>query len=189
VAAALVGWAVLARDFAPASNTNLGRFDAIIVLGSQADSDGNPTPRMLSRVSEAVREYERGAAPHLILTGGPTHRGFIEAQVMARAAEAEGIPPSAIVLEPAAMDTIENACFSAHIMRLHGWHSAEIISNAYHLPRTAMIFKHLPVRWRVHAAPPLEPVSAFSESARVSLETLKTIRYLVYADWAERCQP
>ena len=179
---------MLARHFAPVANTTLGRFDAIIVLGYKADSDGNPTPRMLSRVSEAVREYERGAAPRLILTGGPTHRMFVEAQVMARAAEAEGIPRSAIFVEPAAMDTIENACFSARIMQRHGWHSAEIVSNGYHLPRAAMIFAKLPLRWRVHAAPELEPVSSFSQAAQMGVETLKTMRYLVYADWAEPCQ-
>jgi uncharacterized SAM-binding protein YcdF (DUF218 family) len=185
----LFGWAVLARHFAPVSNTNAGRFDAIIVLGYRADSDGNPTPRMLSRVSEAVREYERGVAPRLILSGGPTHHHFVEAQVMARAAEAEGIPRSAIFEEPAAMDTIQNACFSARIMKTHGWHSAEIVSNAYQLPRAAMIFDRLPIRWRIHAAPSIEPVSALSAAASVSLETLKTLRYLVYADWADRCEP
>jgi uncharacterized SAM-binding protein YcdF (DUF218 family) len=183
------GWAVLARQLAPVANTNVGRFDAIIVLGYRADSDGNPTPRMLSRVSEAVREYERGVAPRLILTGGPTHHDFVEAQVMARAAEAEGIPRSAIFEEPAAMNTIQNACFSARIMKTHGWHSAEIVSSAYQLPRAAMIFERLPIRWRTHPAPPLEPISAFSAASSVSLETLKTVRYLVYADWADRCEP
>jgi uncharacterized SAM-binding protein YcdF (DUF218 family) len=183
------GWAVLARQLAPVANTNVGRFDAIIVLGYRADSDGNPTPRMLSRVSEAVREYERGVAPRLILTGGPTHHDFVEAQVMARAAEAEGIPRSAIFEEPKAMNTIQNACFSARIMKTHGWHSAEIVSSAYQLPRAAMIFERLPIRWRTHPAPPLEPISAFSAASSVSLETLKTVRYLVYADWADRCEP
>ncbi len=60
---ALIAWGVLARQFAPASNTSLTRFDAIIVLGSPADRDGNPTPTQLARVTEAVHEYERGVAP------------------------------------------------------------------------------------------------------------------------------
>ncbi len=48
---ALFAWAGLARQFAPVSNTELTRFDAIIVLGSPADSDGNPTPEQLARVN------------------------------------------------------------------------------------------------------------------------------------------
>jgi uncharacterized SAM-binding protein YcdF (DUF218 family) len=183
----LFAWAALAREFAPTSNVNLGRFDAIIVLGSKVDSDGNPTPEQLARVTEGVREYERGVAPRLILTGGPTHDGFVEARVMARAAEAQGIPASALWLDPQAMDTIQNACNSERILQAHGWRSAEIISSDYHLPRAAMIFRRLPLNWRTHVAPPLEPISGFESGAKEFLETLKTVRYLTYAKWAERC--
>ena len=38
----LLAWAAIARQLAPISNTSLTRFDAIIVLGTPADSDGNP---------------------------------------------------------------------------------------------------------------------------------------------------
>ncbi|MFZ1012117.1 MAG: YdcF family protein [Terracidiphilus sp.] len=182
-------WAVLARHLAPTTNAALARFDVIIVLGDRADSDGNPTPRMLSRVTEAVQEYERGVAPRLILTGGRTRGAFDEAQVMARVAEADGIPRSAIVLEPDAMDTIQNACFSERIMRAHGWVSAEIISNAFHVQRAAMIFGKLPIKWRTHVAPPLEPGSPIASAWMDGKETLKTVRYLVYARWADRCEP
>jgi uncharacterized SAM-binding protein YcdF (DUF218 family) len=185
----LIAWAALARHFVSTSNTTLGRFDAIIVLGYKADSDGNPTPEMLSRVTEGVREYERGIAPRLILTGGPTHKQFVEAQVMARVAESEGIPESAIILEPAAQNTVQNACFTERIMKTHGWGSAEIVSSAFHLPRAAMIFNRLPIRWRTHVAPPVEPESSFSSTLTDTMETLKTVRYLVYANWAERCAP
>lgn len=182
-------WASLAREFARTSNSNLARFDAIIVLGSPADSDGNPTPRQLARVAEGVREYMRGVAPRLILTGGPAHNHFVEAETMARVAESEGIPDSAIFMEPHAMDTLQNACFSSRIMQAHNWRSAEVVSSAYHLPRAAMIFRRLPIKWKMHAAPPLAPRSPFFSAIDNAGETLKTIRYLVYADWAERCQP
>jgi uncharacterized SAM-binding protein YcdF (DUF218 family) len=186
---AVVGWAVLARAFAPRSNTRLERFDAIIVLGYPSDADGNPTPEQLARVTEAVHEYERGAAPRLILTGGAAHNHFVEADVMARTAEADGIPPSAIYKEPEARDTIQNACFAVRIMRQHGWRSAEVISSAYHLPRAGYIFSRMPIAWRTHAAPPLEPESAGLSAAVTVVETLKTARYLLYTSWAERCEP
>jgi len=189
VVCVLFAWAALARALAPQSNTQLTRFDAIIVLGYKADSDGNPTPQQLARVNEGVHEYMRGAAPRLILTGGAAANRFVEAEVMARVAQSEGIPASAIFVEPHAQDTIQNACFATRMMKAHGWRSAEVVSTAYHLPRAAMVFSRLPIEWRMHAAPPLEPPSAIPAAATDVLEVLKTVRYLVYTDWAERCEP
>jgi len=182
-------WAALARQLAPASNTNLDHFDAIIVLGTPADADGNPTPEQLARVTEGVHEYERGVAPRLLFTGGPAHNNFVEAQVMARTAAAQGIPPSAIFVESHAKDTIQNACLSTQIMRSHGWHSAEIVSAAPHLPRAALIFNKLPLKWRTHAAPPLQPDSSTFSAAVLAFEIVKTARYLTYANGAEGCEP
>ena len=142
---ALIAWAACERYFAPTSNTSLSRFDAIIVLGVPSDDDGNPTPSQLARVTEAVQEYDRGVAPRLILTGGAAHNRFVEARVMARAAEAQGVPESAILVEGESNDTIHNACYSARIMKAHGWRSAEVIAAAVHLPRAGLIFSRLPV--------------------------------------------
>lgn len=182
----LVIWAVAARRLAPTSNTAQDHFDAILVLGSPADSDGNPTPQQLARVTEGVREYERGIAPRLIFTGGMTRKHFVESEVMANAAAAQGIPPSAIFVETHATDTIQNACFAERLMKNHGWQSAEVVSSAYHLPRAALIFSHTSLEWRMHAAPALEPGNSSSSRA---LEILKTIHYLLYASWAEHCEP
>lgn len=186
---ALVSWAVVARALAPGSNTNLTRFDALIVLGSPADSDGNPTPVELARVNEGVREYERGVASRIIFTGGAAGNEFVEAKVMANAAVARGIPPSAIFQEPRATDTIQNACFATRIMKAHGWHSAEVISSAEHLPRAGMIFSRMPLEWRMDAAPPLAPQTGFGRDVRTVLETLRTVHYLIYGSWAEHCEP
>jgi uncharacterized SAM-binding protein YcdF (DUF218 family) len=183
----MLAWGAIARAVAPKSNTNLTRFDAIIVLGSPADSDGNPTPRQQARVTEAVHEYERGVAPRLIVTGGAVANRFVEAEGMARTAHAEGIPDAAILIEPEAKDTIENACYSVRIMKEHGWRSAEVVSSPSHLPRAGMIFSHLPVEWRTHAAPVAGPSGAGDGSAAAMVEVLKTARYLFWARWVERC--
>ncbi len=183
----LFAWAIFARALAPAGNTSASHFDAIIVLGTPAGSDGNPTPSQLARVSEAVREYERGVAPRLILTGGRTYGDYVEAEVMARVARAQGVPDSAIFEESKARDTIQNACYSGRIMNAHGWRSAEVISEAPHLPRAGMIFSRQPINWRTHPAPSMESESTGSPFM-TSMEVLKTLRYLVYANWAERCE-
>lgn len=140
-------------------------------------------------MTEGVAEYERGVAPRLILTGGATHNQFVEARVMARAAEAQGIPASAILVEPMATNTIQNACYAVRMMKARGWRSAEVVSGASQLPRAGMIFDRLPIQWRTHVAPPLEPQSATTLGAATALETLKTLRYLTYARWAVHCEP
>ncbi len=181
-------WAYIARHFAPHGNTAATHFDVIIVLGMPADDDGNPTPTQLSRVTEAVHEYERGVAPRLILTGGAAHNNYVEAKVMAKVAEAQGIPASAIFLEPNAKDTLQNACYSLRLMKEHDWHSAEVISSPSHLPRAGLIFDRLPIEWRTHPAPPQSSDASNFESVAGSIELLKTLRFLLYARWTESCE-
>lgn len=181
--------AFLARLIAPASNTDLTRFDAIVVLGYPSDGDGNPSPMQLARVTEGVREYERGVAPRLIFTGGAAHNGFVEAESMARAARSMGVPDSAMLIEPQAMDTIQNARFSLRLLQEHDWRSAEVVSSAAHLPRAGWIFSRLPLDWRTHAAPALQPESAAMIAAANLVETVKTVRYLLWTRWRERYLP
>jgi len=183
----LIAWAALARALAPKANTTQDHFDVLLVLGSPADADGNPTPAELERVTEAVREYERGVAPRMIFTGGAAHNRFVEAQVMARTAEAQGIPADAVLEETEARNTIENACDSLRMMRSHGWESAEVISSPGHLPRAALILSRLPLRWRVHAAPALEQGGIGSMAYGTAIEVLKTVHYLVWSRQTEPC--
>jgi uncharacterized SAM-binding protein YcdF (DUF218 family) len=190
---AILLWAVIARATAPHSNTNRQSFDAILILGTPADSDGNPTPELLDRISEGVREYERGVAPRLIVTGAAAHNRFVEAEVMSRVAQAQGVPASRIFEERRALDTIQNACYSARILREHGWHSVEVVSAASHLPRAAMIFENLPwnqsgdkLEWRMHPAADNLTPGYYSKGAAL-VETLKTARYLVWTRWTEHC--
>lgn len=185
----IFAWAAFVRLQAPTSNTDLNHFDAIIVLGTSVNKDGNPSPGLLSRVTEGVREYERGVAPRLIVSGGPEPNHFVEADVMARAAESEGIPQSAIFKEARSEDTIQNSCYSLQIMQDHGWHSAEVVSAASHLPRAGIIFNQLPLQWRTHAAPPIQRISPLGAGYATWLETLKTVRYLLWARRTESCEP
>ena len=191
VVALIVGvfaWAAVARALAPAANTSQSQFDVLIVLGYPADDDGNPSPTEQARVAEAVHEYERGAAQRMIITGGAVDNQYVEADVMARTAKARGIPAGAIVEETQARNTIENACDSMRIMRSHGWQSAEVVTSPSHAPRAAMIFGRLPLKWRMQAAPPLEPESGWTSLELTAAEVLKTVHYLVLSRQTEPCE-
>jgi uncharacterized SAM-binding protein YcdF (DUF218 family) len=157
---ALFGLVVLALIIAafvyqaiPSHNSALTHFDTIIVLGTPANADGTPSPEQRDRTLEGVREFKAGIAPHLILTGGPAHNQFVEAHVMAGLAIAQGVPPSAVIEEDQAQNTVQNIFYSERIMAQHDWTSAEVVSSPSHLPRTALILEHFPISWRTHAAP------------------------------------
>ena len=182
----LIAWATLARALAPKGNTSQDHFDVLIVLGAPADADGNPSPKELARVTEAVREYERGVAPRIIMTGAAVRNGFVEARVMARTAEAQGIPKEQIYLDEDARNTIENACDSLRMMRKHGWQSAEVVTSVSQLPRAGLILSKLPLEWRGHAAPPVEPEGGLSQTASNVIEIAKTVYYLA---WSRRTEP
>ncbi len=150
----------LAYATLPNHNTSLTRFDTLIVLGYPALGDGSPSPEMRARVMEGVRQYAAGVAPRIIFTGGAAHNAFAESDVMARLAQSQGVPPTAILRESQAMNTVQNIYYSAQMMRRNGWSSAEIISSSYHLPRTGLIVNalnierpSLSIQWRTHAAP------------------------------------
>jgi hypothetical protein len=52
-----------------------------------------------------------------------------------------------------------------------------------------MIFSRLALDWRVHRAPSLWPEIDSDVRTATAIEVLKTLRYLVYAQWAEQCTP
>ena len=175
VIAAMAGIAVVYRTI-PTSDTNLRHFDTIIVLGTPANPDGTPSPEQRERTLEGVREFKAGVAPTLILTGGPAHNQYIEAHVMATLAIAQGIPPSAVIEEDHAQNTIQNIFYSQRIMTEHGWTSAEVVSSPSHLPRTALILEHFPLLWRTHPAPWPPQYTFWWRTAHYSVEAQSCLK-------------
>jgi hypothetical protein len=115
VAVLVFAAAVVTYETIPRGNTQQATFDAIIVLGYPANADGSPSPIQQARVLEGVREYRASVAPRLIMTGGAAHNSQVEAVAMARFAEAQGVPENAVIVEPRAHDTIQNAFYSVRI--------------------------------------------------------------------------
>lgn len=181
VVAALV-WAALARHFAPQGNAGTGRVDVLVVLGTPTNGDGDPSAAMLDRVNEAVAEYERGTSSRVLFTGGAAHNHFVEADAMARAAEADGVPQDAIYRERAALNTMQNLRNSLVVAKANGWRSMEVISSPAHLPRVRAMMAVLSageVRWRVHAAPEIDTPAYYRELAP-AVEVLKMAHFLLW---------
>jgi uncharacterized SAM-binding protein YcdF (DUF218 family) len=176
---AIAGAVFLYRSI-PTHNTNLTHFDAIIVLGTPANSDGTPSPEQRERTLEGVREFKAGVAPHLILTGGPAHNKFVEAHVMAALAVAQGVPPSAVIEEDQAQNTVQNIFYSSRIMAEHQWTSAEVVSSPSHLPRAALILEHFPIAWRTDAAPWPRDYGLLERAAHFGVETQYCVKLRMF---------
>jgi hypothetical protein len=52
-----------------------------------------------------------------------------------------------------------------------------------------MIFDRTNLEWRMHAAPALSPDSPAYGTLLTSVETMKTLRYLLWARWTDHCVP
>jgi len=136
----------------PTHNTKLTHFDTILVLGCPVLLSGQPSPEERERVTEAVKEFKAGRANHMIFSGGPTENQFVEGQVMANLAQAQGVPEANITVEGKSQNTIQNIYFSNQIMQQNGWTSVEVVSSPSHLPRAGLILQHYRFKWRTHAS-------------------------------------
>lgn len=118
--------------------------DAIVVLGNRPprDASGRITEELERRVRRGVELYQRGLAPVIVMTGGPSARG-VEADVMAEHARALGVPAGAIVRERRARDTAENARLSVELLCRDGPCPPRVIvvSSPYHLRRAVALFR------------------------------------------------
>lgn len=126
--------------------------DAIVVLGTGPNLRG-PNPCLVARVKHAADLQHQGFATKVIFSGGKVGAAIqSEAAVMKEVARDFAIDPDSILLEPASQSTYENLLFSLAIMRREGLHSMIIISDAYHLPRAALIAEKLGLDYTVSPA-------------------------------------
>ncbi len=116
-------------------------FDVIVVLGAAVLPDGRPNAAMGRRVAQGVALFKTGKAEALLLTGGKGNHVPSEAEAMRRLALMAGVPERVLVLERRARSTLENALYSARLMRERGWSSALVVTDWLHLPRALLAFR------------------------------------------------
>jgi uncharacterized SAM-binding protein YcdF (DUF218 family) len=115
--------------------------DVIIVLGCNTLSHTGVNPCIAARAEHAAELYKDGLAPVIITTGGPT-AGLdrpTESAVLESVLESDGVPQSAIVQENRALDTIQNMSYSQAIMQAHGWTTAILVTEPFHIKRATLI--------------------------------------------------
>ncbi|MDS3861857.1 YdcF family protein [Thermosynechococcaceae cyanobacterium BACA0444] len=123
---------------------------AIIVLGGGVRSQIPPSPWVDlndggDRILYGAKLWREGYAPYLILSGGRVDStpGVSEAADMAQIAQAMGVPPTAILLEPNSRTTYENAQFTQELLNQQAISGRLLlVTSAWHLPRALGIFRH-----------------------------------------------
>lgn len=123
------------------SGSAVDAYDVAIILGARLRDDGTPSPALARRVGRGVELIHAGRAGALLMTGGVTGAAVSEARVMRELAVAAGVPAALIHLEERSRNTIQNARFSAPIVREQGWRRVLVVTDSFHCPRTAYIFR------------------------------------------------
>lgn len=109
----------------------LQRVDAIVAIS------GDTGPR----VRAAVALWKEGYAQTLIFSGGARDPASPSSgEIMKRQAIALGVPSDAILVEPEAATTDQNAAHVAALMKERGLKSAILVTSAFHQRRASMHF-------------------------------------------------
>ncbi|MDG4648781.1 YdcF family protein [Roseibacterium sp. SDUM158017] len=147
-----------------------GRADAIFCLGAGMSAEGPRLPDAASarRARACAGLHAAGAAPVVVFTGYGNAR-YSAAEAMADVARAAGVPEAAILVEPRARSTIQNAAFGLAALG-RGADRVIVVSDPFHLPRAWAIFRLLGVGDVTLRAPPREPeAQAASRGGRAGL--------------------
>lgn len=114
---------------------NKNDYDCIIVLGAGIWGD-KPSPMLQDRLDEAIKLYEEGIAPKLIMSGDNGQEGYDEVNVMKDYAINKGIPSEDIFMDHAGFSTYESIYRAKEVFKVE---KAIIVTQKYHLYRALHI--------------------------------------------------
>jgi hypothetical protein len=105
-------------------------FDVVIVPGCPSEEDGSLSLCQMSRALWAARLWDLGWARHFITSGNAVYTPYVEADALAAALAALGVPAERIFLEQNALHTDENMFYSLQIARAQHFRSVAVASDA-----------------------------------------------------------
>jgi hypothetical protein len=104
-------------------------YDAVIVPGCPGERDGSLSECQTRRAAWAAIIWERGGARNFITSGAAVHSPYVEAQQLAAAMAAMGVPAERIYLDPDALHTDENMYNSMRISHRLGLRRLAVASD------------------------------------------------------------
>ena len=104
-------------------------FDVVIVPGCPSEDDGSLSRCQMARALWAARLWDLGWTRHFITSGSAVYSPYVEAEAIAAAMAAAGVPKNVIYLEENALHTDENMFYSLQIARALGFHRVAVASD------------------------------------------------------------
>ena len=134
-------------------NDKLAPADVIVVPGNTILPDGTPSPRLQARLDVALRQFQEHRAPRILVSGATGKEGFDEAASMAHYLQSRGVPAGAIIEDNQGWTTDATARNAALLMRAHGWKTAMVATQYFHVPRFRLALERagIAVSGNVHA--------------------------------------
>lgn len=113
-----------------------------IVFGAGLWRNGNPTPVLTDRVTEAANLYFAGKVEKLLFSGDNRFVDYNEPEAMRQLALSLGVPSDAIVRDYAGRRTYDTCYRAKAIFQIN---SAILVTQAFHIPRALYLCNHLGV--------------------------------------------
>jgi uncharacterized SAM-binding protein YcdF (DUF218 family) len=136
-------------------------YDAVILLGGAVEQDPTKehgTPAYNDSAERLLVTYDllrSDRARFAIVSGGPPTEKASDAIVFRDALVGWGIAPERVLVEDRAMNTHQNAVYSAALVKERGFERLVLVTSAFHMKRAADCFRAvglepdtLPADWR-----------------------------------------
>lgn len=110
----------------------------IVVLGGGLNSDGTVPPAVCSRLEKGPELAHQHPEATVLLSGGRTPSGFVEAESMREWLKEQGLDPNRIVVEGRSWSTVSNAWQSRRVADAFGLNYSRgvtVVTNDFHLHR------------------------------------------------------
>ena len=114
--------------------------DCILVLGAGVRADGSPSHMLEDRLLTAIKLYENGAAPKILMSGDHGTAGYDEVNTMKDFAIEKGVPSEDIFMDHAGFSTYESIYRAKDIFEAE---SVIIVTQRYHLYRAIYLAESL----------------------------------------------
>lgn len=142
LAAFLASAAAIAWDGA---HEHLVPCDVGVVLGNKVELNGQPSTRLAARLDRTLALYRAGYFPMILASGGRGAGGLNEADVMTSYLIAHGVPADHIIVDNAGINTLATGRNTAALLQQRGWHTALVITQYYHVPRSKLAMRQFGV--------------------------------------------
>jgi uncharacterized SAM-binding protein YcdF (DUF218 family) len=154
--------------------------DVIVVLGCRIGLGGEPGPAAARRIDRAARAFFELGPRAVIASGGrrweagssvdggttTVERNTVaEADAFAAALVRRGVDRDTVIRELCSLSTIENAWYSAELLREGGFERPAVVTCDWHMTRAIACFARVGVRALALPAP-TEPLSVVKTAAR-----------------------